>query len=387
MPFGTSAWSAIFILALISAGAFLFASLIGYLLARSWLVLGGFESRVHMRWSEGRTLILSRSRTRLATLMLIFLIVVITAFNWRYYGPLPAITLLTGGYSDYTYLTYGSLKSVVFSAAMLLLLLTLIERTRVWIVFMIGLSIITFLLYVSRGFLIQAILQYALLWIFIKRPKIGFRTIFLTILVLIMVVLIMDWVGSIRTGSNNFIAAMQIRPEWQNWPSGILWLIGYVSFPLANMVALLHSFGEHTDGVLVITSSIPALFWKWLGLKDITGLISPIIETYFPNPLNTVATYNGIIFIDFGMWGVFIFNFILGLVGSLLYTFSRIKESLLMYIFSAIFISCLVLGVFDNLWVNATILTQFALALLLGGCLKPQVVFKQHKVTKVQEYV
>ncbi|MER3481880.1 MAG: hypothetical protein C4332_00615 [Meiothermus sp.] len=387
MPTGADAWSAIYNLVLISAGAFLPASLIGYLLARSWLALGSFKEQIDTLRGKSKILRLSKSRTRLAALTLMFLIVVITLSNWRSYGPLPAITLLTRGDSQYTYLNYGRLMYITFSAAMLLALLSLFERSRLWIAFMISLATGTFLVYVSRGFLIQAILQYVLLWIFIRRPKLSLRTILLTFLVLIVIVLIMGWIGSIRTGTNHFINAMQIRQEWRIWPSGVLWIIGYISFPLANMVALLNSFSEHTGGVLNLTASVPPLFWGVLGLEDTADLLSSIIGTYFPNPLNTVATYNGWIFIDFGIWGMLIFNFILGLIGSFLYTFARATRSLLACIVCAIFVSCLVLGVFANLWLNATILTQFALAFLLSGFLKSRMVDMKHKVTKAREYV
>jgi len=152
------------------------------------------------------------------------------------------------------------------------------------------------------------------------------------------------------------------------------------------MIALYNSFRDYTGGVLNLTASIPPIFWGTFGLEDTTSLLDPIIRTYFPNPLNTVATYNGWIFIDFGIWGVFIFNFFLGLFGSLFYMLARMRGSLVAIMCCSIFISCLILGVFANLFLNATILTQFFLAVLLSIFLRPHMVDVGSKIIKVHPY-
>ncbi|MBF6595772.1 MAG: oligosaccharide repeat unit polymerase [Thermaceae bacterium] len=384
LPTGSSAWSAIFSLVLISAGAFLTASLIGYLSLRSLNELGILRDQTTTLYQK--ILSTSKTRTRWAALALMVLIGVITIANWRSYGPLPAITILTGANSEYTYLNYGRLMYVVFSAAMLLGLLSLLERSKLRAALMIGFAIGTFLVYVSRGFLIQAVIQYILFWIFMRRPKLNLRTFLAILSAVVIIGLVLGWIGSIRTGTSQFISAMRIRQEWQGWPSGVLWAVGYISFPLANMIALYNSFRDYTGGVLNLTASIPPIFWGTFGLEDTTSLLDPIIRTYFPNPLNTVATYNGWIFIDFGIWGVFIFNFFLGLFGSLFYMLARMRGSLVAIMCCSIFISCLILGVFANLFLNATILTQFFLAILLSIFLRPHMVDVGSKIIKVHPY-
>jgi hypothetical protein len=160
------------------------------------------------------------------------------AVNMAWFGRPPILRAV--GVPALTYSEYGRFKGVVYPAAMTLVLLSALEagkwvgRVERAIYGAVGVGVL--LAYIARGPLSIAIVQWGLvkvlyggqLWVGMRRAVglLGLTGVAFGLL------------GEVRSGEVYFAEAMQIRQEFRKWGAATLWLIGYVSFPAENLVAL-----------------------------------------------------------------------------------------------------------------------------------------------------
>lgn len=303
------------------------------------------------------------TRLRWAFLMLAIVIITISIMNWYTYGPLPLLSSLLGVETPYNYLDYGRSKYIVFGATLLLISLTYFERSKIIRLLTLLFSFCILSIYVTRYFIIHALLQYLFLHIFVKRPKVSFSKLGIGIFIFVIITAtVMTIIGDVRTGSLKFLEAMQIKEEFRWLPIGILWLISYIAFPLANIITLVgHPFNNFYGGLFILNDIVPPFLWNILGVGDATWKYVEIVYNYFPNPLNNVATYLGHVFLDFGFLGIILFNFFLGFSSWWVYVYAKQKASLFARLIGAIWLSNLTLIFFSNLFLNVTILTEIVL--------------------------
>lgn len=267
----------------------------------------GLALRRRLRSRTAVELPSGKCKIRVVVLCLTIGAVVLVIANAWMHG-LPPI-FRSWGFETEVYTQYGRWKGVLFPLAILLVVVAAFDPDTRVSMCAAGLGFVVLLLYVARGPLSLAVIEYALGRILFGtgRPAryLG------TLIAVLMVAGIFGWLGETRSGRGYFANAMQIRNEYQGWPFGLLWLLGYVSFPAENLVALVSDWREYEYGRRMMLGMLPA----FLGSADRAD------ERYLrvlPNPLNNVPTYLGWAWMDFGWLGVIFLNMIWGATGALL---------------------------------------------------------------------
>jgi hypothetical protein len=271
---------------------------------------GAFASGLALRRKIGYPL-LPGPRSARRTVVVLFLSLggsMLVLWNAYMYGPPPLLRLF--GATTEVYTEYGRLKAVLFALATLLLVMAASEP-RLWHRSLLaGCAFFVFLLYMARGPLMLALIQYALartLWFGAGWKK---GSVAAMVPVLVAAVLFGP-LGEARSGPGYFATVMEIRPEYQHWPAVILWLVGYVSLPAENLVSLISRWHEWEWGRRVSLGVLPGFL----------GSASRVDERYLstlPNPLNNVPTYLGWVWMDFGWLGIVLLNVIWGFAGGML---------------------------------------------------------------------
>lgn len=303
---------------------------------------------------------LDLARLRVVIKAIFFAVLLLTIFNWLQIGPPPLVNILTDQTANYTYLNYGKMMYVLYALIMLAVLLSAFEVSTRRILLVIGISIVFFATFMSRGFMIIALLQFLIARFRIRDTSLTIKgTLLYMVVPSIALFTVMGILGEVRTGREAFLEAMQIRAEWSNLPVGLVWTLSYVALPLSNMISVYQNLDFHTGGTITLASVTPPFLWSYLGLENRWYYMDPIVKSYFPNPINNVPTYNGTVYMDFGMLGIILINLSLGLLSTFFFFLYRrgILHGALFYptLGSIIFTAC-----FENFLLNLTILTLLA---------------------------
>ncbi|MCX5661485.1 MAG: O-antigen ligase [Planctomycetota bacterium] len=303
----------------------------------------------------------------------------ITVLNVQKYGPLPFFSSFYSIDAEFSYLDYGSAKNVIFSAMLVLVILSRLETEPILRITSIAVYFTVCILYMTRGYLITGLLQLLVIREMIQAPPIlGFTLIpkrwtsrhstLVAFLLLGGIGLIMSVLGQIRTGTDIFKMSMMIDPKYDAVPAAILWVGAYVSFPLANMVNLdLLNYNEFFWGKVTLSRLVPPFLRESVGVDDIDIHLDKVMYNYFPNPINNVMTYNGTSYLDAGYWGVAMMNVFLGVVGCLIvrhYLRSRGPRWGMIY---TIYVSALLLLFFENFFVSLALAFEVLFLIVVGG--------------------
>jgi hypothetical protein len=127
-----------------------------------------------------------------------------------------------------------------------------------------------------------------------------------------------------RTSLEFFYSALEIKNEYRDLNTGLLWVITYISMPTINIVELT-KFSQYFYGEAMLSSALPA----FLSFDQGAELFYTQV---LPNPYNTVAGYLKNAYLDFGWIGVFTLNLFIGflLSCSSIYKFSNLSKSVLL---------------------------------------------------------
>lgn len=285
-------------------------------------------------------------QTHLFMVAVLLLALLIMALNIALDGLPPFFGFL--GIETYNYLEYGRLKGVLFGLAAFIVLLSAYARPTLGIIMKaVGLGI--FVLYVSRGYIIFSLVGYFFLVLHLRNIRIG-RMLLYGLLLLGAMILIMEVVGHYRTGTASFYAALNIKREFQQMNPGIVWLLAYISMPVINIVELTqHStfFG----GKALYSAGMPA----FMAVDD---EVSRYFASTIPNRYNTASGYLANVFLDFGWYGVALYNLMLGMAASAIHRFSS------NYLLKSTFLAATALMFFNDYFVYFTTLTMFGLAII-----------------------
>lgn len=315
---------------------------------------------------------------RLVSFVAIAVTCAITVFNVQKFGPLPFFSSYYAVDSDFNYLDYGSAKNIIFSAMMVLVILSRLETAPILRLISISFFFVICILYMTRGYLITGLLQLLIIREMLQAPPIlGFTLIpkqwtsrhstLLAVLMMAGIAVMMAVLGQIRTGTDIFKMSMMINPKYEDVPAGLLWVGTYISFPLANMVNLdLLNYNEFFWGKVTLSRLVPPFMREGAGVDDIDVHLDKVMYNYFPNPLNNVMTYNGTPFLDAGYWGIALMNLLLGILGCLAvrrYLRSRSPHWGMIY---TIYISALLLLFFENFFVSLALAFEVLFLIAVG---------------------
>jgi oligosaccharide repeat unit polymerase len=256
-------------------------------------------------------------------------------------------------------------RSPLFAAAMLIILLWPAMRGGLLSLLLIFSAALTIILFMSRGFLIQAVIQVLIFYMYRFKPRLTRSLILKALFFGACIVLFVGIWGDFRTGQPAFMSAMDIRDDMRQLPSSILWVDAYISLPLVNMIHLLRSFHSYDFGYFTVSTVTPPFLWHILSMRTPSELYQPIVLKYFPAHLNNMATYSAIPYIDFGWLGVVSFNLFLGVMIGYSNYKCVMQSNTFYQAINAILISCLILSFFWNLLINITIISEIILAYLV----------------------
>ena len=299
----------------------------------------------------------SKKRFKIFVFSLFSMVIIIILLNLKLFGMPPFFSFL--GYDTYVYLEYGRFKGVLFALLIFIYIIS-IYATKKFSIFMKLFSIAILLLYVSRGNIIFSIIVYFFLLVY--ENKLSNKKLFILIHLLIIFVLILFQIlGEFRTGTNVFYASLEIKEEYQIENSGLIWLVSYISMPFVNFLELTNHnnlfFGEN-----IISRSLPA--FMSFNMESIA-----FYKSILPNKLNTVSGYLANVYLDFGLVGIILYNFFLGILLS--YSFYISKNKIL----KSVLITCIALLFFVDYFFYFTTILIIILSIIFN-----KIIFKRKKI-------
>jgi oligosaccharide repeat unit polymerase len=260
-------------------------------------------------------------------------------------GGLPILWLMQGGSKDYTafglpvlHVFLGSLLSVLALSEVGIFVLHGDKRRLLipaWV-------LLWSMLVVSRAVMITSMLQWSVLWFFLKGARIG--TILRTVASSLAVIFIFGYLGDSRTGGEGFRALA--RPSWNypDWlPSGFLWVYIYVTTPLGNLVNT--SLQTTPLNSVLFPNTIYFLF-----PTVIRGVIYGTDTTFatggdlVTESFNVSTAYIGP-YRDFGHLGMVCFSALLGFIAAYYWRHRKTFRDGLIYTIVA---QCLLFSIFTN---------------------------------------
>lgn len=300
---------------------------------------------------------------------LIFAVVsLITALNVIKYGVPPLLLLIFRLKSSYNYIDYGSLKNIIFALCMIMPLLAMTTHNTILRIVTVLTSFAFLTLYVARGPMIQGATQIAFFYILTSKQKIGIKKVITIILTTLFIIIIMGFLGSLRTGTAQMYSALHIKPQFYTLPPGLVWAVAYLSMPLTNLLSLVDNYTNFTWGLASLHTIIPGFIQPYLFQNQDFRFWGTIVSQYFKNPNNNVATYLGAIYVDFGWPGIIFYNFLLGFMSQYFYnkySNQHLSANKATIIYS-IWLSALVLIGFFNIFTLPSFILEITIAIFFG---------------------
>jgi oligosaccharide repeat unit polymerase len=225
-------------------------------------------------------------------------------------------------------------------------------------------SIAVLIIFVSRGFLVQAGLQAFFLYLYSSRKGLTTSYMLKTAAIFVVAVMLFGAWGEIRSGNKIFLDVMQVKPQYQSIPTLLLWSDAYLSLPLVNMVTIINKIHYFTFGSATLASSLPPIMIKLLNLKTFSNIYGPIVSLY-PSPLNNMATAAAIPYLDFGWAGIGFFYLLLGVVSGMINCKAIASGELRTQVINSIILSSIALCFFWNMILNITVISEITIVLII----------------------
>ena len=223
------------------------------------------------------------------------------------------------GINTLSYIEYGKLRQLLFPLLVTLFVNSFLDPSKLRRTVYATFAFFALLCYLARGSIMIMMLQ--VLIVFSIRTSLSKKKLyFISICGAICAALFIDFIGSNRTGDQIFFLYMQIKTQFQNWPTAYLWIISYVSTPLSNLCWF------------VDTAHFNHIAWSFAYplLPHFLEPVDPhmdIIET--SRIIDGVHTYLSSYFLDFSYFGIFIINFAVGIVSGYCNSAQRISRKFL----------------------------------------------------------
>jgi hypothetical protein len=172
---------------------------------------------------------------------------------------------------------------------------------------------------------------------------------------IVCVVLFFGWLGDIRTGAETFRELAQPTDSYPRWlPSGILWVYIYATTPLNNLYYTLKSRKPEQNLLLphTLTTLLPTVLKKYVygdGSVAAEALKGELIESNF----NVSTAYLGPAQ-DFGLSAIFLFSLITASACQWYWYKSDLRSQLIF----AVLAHCLILSLFNDLFLYLPIIAQ-----------------------------
>lgn len=272
--------------------------------------------------------------------IIIFLVEII------YSKGLPIIWKLLGSSKGYFDFGIPSINGAWYGLIILLGAYSFANKTKDRYLYLaIGLVII------SRQ-IIMSILIEAIVYMLLKREiKVDKKKI----IVLIFIVIIgFSVLGNFRSGNSTMDDIFYAKEKYQDIPTAIKWIYSYMTFSITNVDNLINlTDGAVNYGASMLHDVIPTILLDFINVKV---NYSP----YYLELINfNVSTYLPSIYLDFGIIGIAIFNFLMGFLGIKLYKKNVLNNTTKNVLLYAVFVHNVVLLFFTNMFLYLPITVQF----------------------------
>jgi hypothetical protein len=290
---------------------------------------------------------ISLTRLRRVQWWLIAISISIVLMNFAAYGMPPVFSFW--GVETLNYVEYGKLKQVLNTATMALFVSASFEDSRKRKALIYSFSLLCMLAYATRGFLLVMLAQG--LFAFSLRTTAKKRTLYSAAFgTVIAAVLVSDLIGNGRSGSTTeaFVGFFGIRDAYANWPMALLWVISYVATPFSNLCWIIQSYPYKGPTLTFLGSLLPA-FWSPVPLE--AGYLGST------NIIDGVHTYLAKYYLDLSYFGIFLINYMWGLVSGFLQNGNRLARNPLT---SAVFLAAITFIFFADFLTFLSIVMELA---------------------------
>jgi oligosaccharide repeat unit polymerase len=303
---------------LIFAASFL-SFLFGYYLVRTV-----YWRQVNMHAFAGYQIDISRLRR--FNLVLACAALMLIAYNYAIAGLPPFFALF--GFSTESVNGYGKLKQLLGPMLMVLFvdafLDSSVRRRALYALF----AFLAMLSYVARGGIL--FMFFEVLIVLSIRASISKRKIYLAALVGVVVSGIFFGVaGSYRTSDAILFAGMQIKKEFQQWPTIYIWVISYMSSALSNLCWFV-DMAHFDHATWTFSYALLPSFWSPINPHADIMQSGKIIDG--------TSTYLANYFLDFSYFGIFLINLVIGMISGFGSVANRISRNFLVW---SVFLSCI----------------------------------------------
>lgn len=274
----------------------------------------------------------------------------IIIMNWKLYGLPPLFGFF--GAETLNYQEYGSLRQVLFSSVMALFVSAPLEVSalRRWTLYVGGL-LVPFG-YASRGFVL--IMLFQALIVFSFRTNLSKKKIyFVALSTLCFAVILSDVIGNGRSslGSEAMLRYLKIKNDYYDWPTAYIWLISYISTPISNLCWIIHGYRYDHPSAHFLYSMLPGFSDKILETGDLGS----------ENIIDGVHTYIAKYYLDLWIFGIFIINYVWGLISGYISAGNRLSRN---YLSSAVLLGCIGFMFFSDFLTILMIILQLSILTL-----------------------
>jgi hypothetical protein len=260
--------------------------------------------------------------------LLWLVVIAIVVLNLKIYGMPPVLGFF--GVQTLNYGEYGSLKQALFPAIMVLFVSAALEPSwmRRWTIYLFCPACI--FAYASRGPLLIMLFQGLI--VFSLRTSLSKKKLYaIAAFTLGFALLVSDTIGNNRSsqGAQGLLLYMQVKRAYYDWPTALLWIISYVQTPISNLCWIVRVYPyDHPSGRFLST----LLPGSWAQLPLEGGDLGSA------NIVDGVHTYIAKYYLDFWLFGIFIINYIWGLVSAHMSAGNRLMRN---YLSSAVLLGCI----------------------------------------------
>lgn len=246
---------------------------------------------------ESASFLLDVTTLRRMNLLFCALTLPIIALNWRLSGAPPAIGDPT------TYLAYGKLEQILFPLLICIAVNASLDPSRLRRYAFITFALGVLALYIARGIMLVAFLQMFFLSALRSRAS-RKRQFWLAGGAVAIAIAGMTIIGNLRTAREIFMAFLDIRPDYSNWPMAILWFVSYISIPFSNLCWMTAHGSFHAHTLSFLYALLPSFMVPADPYESIYGSF---------NIIDGASTYLKAWALDFSYLGIYFANLIIGM--------------------------------------------------------------------------
>lgn len=267
----------------------------------------------------------------------------------------PLVWILLGNGKSYKDFGIPSVTGALYGLIICMGAYTLFKKSRLkYFYLLIG------VLVVSRQIIMSIVIEGIIVYYFENGKKFENIDRKKVILLAVAAFVFFGIYGNLRTGKEAFNMVFEAREPYRNVSSIFKWAYAYLCFAINNFNNLvLMTEGGVNGGASMLNELLPTVLLERFGFTD---LYSP---NYLVKINFTTSTYLPPIYLDFGLTGIILFNFIIGLWGGQLYRKHRENPYTKNRMKYAIYIHNILLLLFSNFFLYLPIMIQYVYILLI----------------------